>query len=336
MRSFHPVPKSASRPAFTLIEVVIAMTLIALLSGMVFGIVGLSMQAASSMQQSQMENDSVNRLIALCRQTFQSLPGTAILTLKITEPGTPALQEITISGAPETFPFGTRPLSYKDSILGLRPGTDSGHVSELNKPLFTLGLSREDLVPVDPNQGPGLSSSATGLAAPDDQGRTWMPLLPDVVSLNWRCYKKADDTWEEEWSGTDLPQLVEMTLLLDGRTQPIRVIYALPVVKLAGANKDLAPKPAPATAAQPAAAGGNNNPAGGQQRPQGTDGGRGAPAGDGKGKSNNGGGRGGQDGGRGGAPQPGGGGASAPQQPQQQPSGFRAPAPAAGGGGGPR
>ena len=98
-------PKSISSRGFTLLELVIAMTILALLSGMVFSIVRGSMKTAFDMQMIQKENDQVSRFIALCRQTFQRLPSTAIITIKTTQAGEPVMQELTISGAPETFAF---------------------------------------------------------------------------------------------------------------------------------------------------------------------------------------------------------------------------------------
>ncbi|MFZ4764743.1 MAG: prepilin-type N-terminal cleavage/methylation domain-containing protein [Roseimicrobium sp.] len=230
------------RHGFTLLEIVMALTILALLSGMVFGIIRVSMNTATETRALQLENDAVSRFILLCRHTFQNLPSTAILTLTITEKGTPPQQELTLSGVPEAFAFGVNPMSYKDSILGLRPDLTATNASETGAPLYTLALSREDIIPKDPNQPPGAASpSGEGAAAPDDQGRYWMPLMSNVTSLSWR-FLKEDDVWEEEWDSTNLPLLVEMNLLLQERTQPLRVVFALPTTKLSGANPALAPK----------------------------------------------------------------------------------------------
>ena len=304
----HP---SSVRPrgGFTLLEIVMALTLLALLSGMVFGIVRIAMRTAMDTRAMQMENDEVSRFIMLCRHTFQNLPSTAILTLKITETGTPVQQELTISGVPETFAFGVNPMSYKDTILGLRPDLVATEASETGERLYSIGLSREDLIPTDPNQSSGIASTTgEGLATPDDQGRYWMPLLANVTSLNWR-FLKEEDVWEEEWDSTNLPLLVEMNLLLKERTTPIRVVYAVPTTKLTAANPALAPKTTTTSSSSSASSqqsttgtggGGNDRGRGGDSR--GGDKGRG---GDMRGGSR------GQEGGRGGPPgggRPGGGG----------------------------
>lgn len=236
------------RRGFTLLEVIMGLALLALLSGMVFGIMRVSLKTAFETQRMQKENDELSRFIMLCRHTFQNLPATAILTLEVTENGNPAQQELTISGVPEAFAFGTNPMSYKDSILGMRPDLEATEVSENGERLYFVGLSREDLIPTDPTQSNRIASTTgEGLATPDDQGRYWMPLLANVTSVTWRLYKEEEDVWEEEWDDTDLPQLVEMNLILQGRTLPIRSVFALPTTKLTDANPDLAPKTATQT-----------------------------------------------------------------------------------------
>ena len=125
MKSTSHSISQKSRQAFTLLEVVIALTLLTLFSGTLFSIVRGSVVAATEIEKVQQSNDQLNRFIALCRNTFQNLPSTAILTLTSTGQGLTPLQELTISGMPECFPFGASPFSYKDTILGLRPDVEA-------------------------------------------------------------------------------------------------------------------------------------------------------------------------------------------------------------------
>ena len=319
MFTSHRRPKSSPAPGFTLLELVIAMTLIALLSGMVFAIVRGSVAAAYEMERSQRENDEVNRFIALCRQMFLKLPGTATVKIAVTEPGDPMQQEFTVSGAPEAFSFGINPMSYKDTIIGLRPDQKATASSDGGQNIYQLSLSRQDLVPTDSTATPASAGriGAEGTSLNDDQGRIWMPLLHDVVQLTWRAYKETDDSWNEEWSSTTLPQLIEMNIKLAGRAQPTRIVFALPTVKLTAADPSQAPKKAPTTTvgAPTAAQGGANNgaPPPGGGGPGGPPGrgpkGGGPPQGGPPGGPGGGGPRGGGPGGPGGGPPPGGGGA---------------------------
>ncbi len=277
-RLSRPLPDRYRRlsRAFTLLEVVIALTMLAMFSGTLFSLIRGSVKAAAEIQQLQKDNDQVNRFIAICRQAFQNLPVTAILTLTVTENNTPTLQELTISGAPEAFPFGISPISYKETILGIRPDLAATEASESGLRVYYLGVSREDIVPEEVNRSAGVTRSVgDGVAAPDDQGRYWMPLLPAVTSLTWRFYKEEEDTWEEEWDSTQFPPLIEMNLLLADRTQPIRVVFSLPTTKLTAADPRQAPKQ---TTTQPSVAspstnngGGGGNNRGSNNQPQGGD-----------------------------------------------------------------
>ncbi len=253
--------------AFTLLEVIIALTILAMFSGTMFAIIRGSVKAAAEIRHVESENDQVNHFIRLCRQTFQNLPSTASITLKVTQAGTPAMQELTFSGANEMFSFGPNPISYKDTTIGLRPVTSGIQTSEDGLPIFNISITREDIIPTDGNQNNALvRSSGEGVLAPDDQGRVWMPLLPDVASLTWRGYKSDDDTWQEEWSSTNLPELIEMNLQLSGRSHPIRVVYTLPTIKLAAANPALKPKTPKTSPTLPSAVG-NDRGGGGATAP---------------------------------------------------------------------
>lgn len=249
--TLHHTPTTPTKPthtAFTLLEVILALSLLALLSGMVFGIVRVSMRAAFDTQHIQQENDQITHFIKLCRQTFQNLPAAAIITLEITQTGIPAQQELTLSGVPECFAFGSNPLSYEDTIIGQRPdlrtiNQPQSSQSPTNTTPYFIGISRQDLINTDgTGNTTAIQVSADSLAAPDQQGRYWMPLLTNVTSLTWRFYNSTEDTWEEEWDSAALPELVEMNLLMLNRTTPIRMVYAIPTTKLADANPALAPR----------------------------------------------------------------------------------------------
>jgi len=264
--------------AFTLMEVVIALTILGMITGTLFSIIQGSVKGAAQIEQIQRENDAINRFLDLCRKTFTTLPSTATLELTLLDPNSPASgQELTISGSPNCFGFGINPISYKDTILGLRP--DPNGATDTNQALVSyLCLSREDLIPQTDSNGMALRQETTGLTAPDDQGRYWMPLLPDVVNLKWRFFKDADDTWLEEWNNDAWPDLIEIQLVMRDRTAPLRMVYSLPTLLLVKGNGST-------TANTSSSQGGNNSGGGGGRQGQGQGGG----GGQGSGKPNSGG-----------------------------------------------
>ena len=223
--------RSKRRSAFTLIEVVIGMTILSMITVTLFAIIRGSMRGAAEIEQLQRESDSVNRFIDLSRKTFASLPATATLRLKLVQNTEPVIQELTITGSPDCFPFGLNPITLKDTILSIRPHPD-GIVDDNQMPLNYLSLSREDLIPQTDDRQGGIRQETTGLYAPDEEGRYWMPLLPDVVSFKWRFYVEKDETWSEEWKKSEWPDLIEAELVLKNRTRPIRMVFSTPVLAL--------------------------------------------------------------------------------------------------------
>jgi len=294
--------------AFTLIEVVIGITILSMITVTLFAIIRGSMRGASEVEQLQRESDSVNRFIDLSRKTFSSLPATATLRLNLVQNTEPIIQELTITGSPDCFPFGLNPITLKDTMLRLRPHPD-GIVDDNQMPLNYLCLSREDLIPRTDDRQTGIRQETTGLYAPDEEGRFWMPLLPDVVSFKWRFYVEKEEMWYEEWKKSAWPDLIEAALVLKNRTRPIRMVFTAPVIELAAGRT---PTPSsssnnaantPSTTTEQPAGGGGGGPGGGRGGDAG--GGRGGPPGGGRGGPP-GGGRGGPPGGGGSGP-PGGG-----------------------------
>lgn len=218
---------------FTLMEVVIALTILGMITGTLFSIIQGSVRAAAQVEQLQRENDAINRFLDLCRKAFTTLPSTATLTLTALDPNSPtsSAQELTISGSTHCFGFGLSPISYEDTILGLRP--DPNGATDANGLLVQyLCLSREDLIPESDDNSMALRQETTGLSAPDEQGRYWMPLLPDVVQLKWRFFKEDDETWLEEWDDTNWPALIELQLVMRDRTTPLRMVYSVPTITI--------------------------------------------------------------------------------------------------------
>ena len=304
--SINP-PSPRRRAAFTLIEVVIGITILSMITATLFAIIRGSVRGAAEIEHIQRESDSMNRYIELCRRTFATLPSTATLTLKMIQGTEPVIQELTISGSPDCFPFGNNPITMKDTILSLRPYPDAA-VDDNQKLVNYISLSREDLIPQTNDMKTGIQQSTTGIYAPDTQGRYWMPLLPDVVSFKWRFYVAKDETWVEEWSKSQWPDLIEGLLVMKNRTLPVRMVFSLPILTLVAGQAPAANGAAtnqPVGATGGAAAQGQGGAAGGQGGGAGG-GGRGGPGGGGPGGGGPPGGGGGGRGGPGGGP-PGGG-----------------------------
>jgi type II secretory pathway pseudopilin PulG len=277
--------RGASPSAFTLIEVVIGLTLLSMITVTLFAIIRGSVQSAAEIERTQRESDSVNRFIELSRRAFASLPATATLSLKLVQTTEPVIQELTIAGSPDCFPAGAHPITFKDTILRLRPHPDE-ITDDAGMPIHYLSLSREDLIPENDPQN-GIRQETTGIYAPDEEGRYWMPLLPDVIAFKWRFYVEKDKTWYEEWEKTEWPDLIEGSLTLKNRTQPIRMVFGVPVITITAGREPSGTSSSSSSntsnTSGPTAAGGGGGGAPGGGGGRGGDGGGGGPRGGGGG-----------------------------------------------------
>lgn len=344
-----------NKRGFTLLEVVIAVTILALVTGSIYGLLRQSVMAAADLEAAEKQDQAIHHFIELCRATLESLPGEATLTAELIEEGTMS-QELTLSGVFDAFSFGEDPVSESDTVLGLQPyELPSGEEPET--PLYSVAITREDFAPQGEDGEMAIRVGGNDeFFAPDEEGRYWLPLLPAVSMLQWQFWDEEEELWIETWDDAETrPLMVELQLQPSSRSLPIRVVYDIPSVpELVSEEDEVAAASAAAAARNSASAagqGGGNGGAG--QRPQGRpgEGGRGGGRpGDGKGGGQGrpqrppgagppGGGRGGgppqgggQNGGQGrgggGGGAAGGGGANAGG------GGGASPAPGAGGGGG--
>ena len=108
----------AGARAFSLFEIVIAMSILAMLAGTIFGIVWKAGDAAAEIRDYDTRDEQVARFLSLMRQTIESLPDGAKMTMSPPEETSTGFYEMTISGAPTSFAFGERNLGNGDTIVG--------------------------------------------------------------------------------------------------------------------------------------------------------------------------------------------------------------------------
>ena len=210
--------RSPRRAAFTLLEVVIAMTVFSVISGAVFGVVQASMQSAAELESTQRENRRTTALFELCRRTFATLPPKATFRAKWLEDADPAVQEIEFRNAPLIFSWGGTTLNYGSTTLGIRPQEDGK---------FSVAISRSDFVPPEePGIGAEIPSDSSNAALePDEQGRYWLVLMPDLEWAQWRFYDPRISDWADMWQQGVRTRLIELEFLLPGDTVPMRAVF---------------------------------------------------------------------------------------------------------------
>ena len=271
---------------FSLIEVVVALVILGMLTTSLFAIIRGSVKGAAEIEKLQRETDQVNRFLEICRQIFQSMPNSSTLSLTLLDANVPeGPQELGIAGMPTAFSYGLNPVSYQETVIGLRPDL-AIPTTETGTPRYVLSITREDIIPETDAGTAAVSGLGDATHMADEQGRYWMPLLPNVANLHWRFFKESTDEWLEEWESTTPPDLVEIQLLMVDRITPLRLVYALPEKTLrAGSGR-----PATTTTTTPGnntnnggggngQQGGNNNAGGGGNQGGGNSGAPPAPGG---------------------------------------------------------
>jgi len=219
-RPFH----SRAKAGLTLFEVIIAMIVISLLTGTVFAIVASAVRATSEVETINKEADEVHAFASLLRKTFTSLPSDARVRININDEGPPLLQTLRLDDVPTAFSFGSKPASYEKLRIGMVIQSDEP--SEDGSLLYTVGVTRTDILSDGVESGIVVTDDDEVLLAPDENGRYWLPLIRNVTSLTWRVYLEDKKEWTEEWQEKEFPDLIEMTLLKAGSSLPFRVVFA--------------------------------------------------------------------------------------------------------------
>ena len=231
--------------AFSLVEVVVALAILSVIGGTMFGIVSGSTRAAADIESIQKENRRIRTFVRLCRDTFATLPQGANLELRVVE-RFPFRQEFVIRGDHDAFLFGPlprhehgevtlSPRRRKDVRPGGRPADSAGggdhgddddenFVLAMSTPNFYLPPNEDDPNPV--TRSPIKSGKGNQYVQPDERMRFWMELLPDVEQATWKFWHQGKKQWLDEHAPTR-PPLIELTLLPKGRQTPLRVVFAI-------------------------------------------------------------------------------------------------------------
>lgn len=209
------------RRAFTLLEMIIAMAVFSIVSASIFGVVQVSMQATADVEEAQRVSQQVNAFTELCRKSLAALPPQAELRMVPAEENEENGQELVLRNTPLSFALGAGALNYGSTTLGLRQQKDG---------LYSLAISRSDFMPPEGEsmevRGATSESDAEDVAfEPDEQGRYWLVLIPDLAWASWRFYDPAVSDWVESWTKKTRPRLIELQLFIPDDAFPIRAVF---------------------------------------------------------------------------------------------------------------
>ena len=217
---------------FTLLEIVLAMFVLALLVSSIFGIVSGTTQLADEMERAHERDAQSHSFAQFCERTLRQLPAEAQVRLKVKQSGKQYLSQLAILNAP--------------SVLGAANGGSNG-LTILEMDQQPDGYLRAILTFVP-------ATEITAHEAEGGKGGQSLVLLTDVARLEWKFFNSLTNEWEPMWN----PNLVF--------TSPAEA-SALPTLGGQPPLGGQTPPPAPGGAPFPMTGGGTLQLQGAAQRP---------------------------------------------------------------------
>ncbi len=222
-----PLPLSPpGRRGFTLIEVMLAIAILVLLMGGLFGTVRATVKACGALRETQQARERIDGFFLVCQQTFPALPAPATLVTVPAGPGSPAVS-LVLRNAPAALAVGARGVFFGETAVVARPQNNGG---------LTLGIEYRQ---IDPQ---------TNQVRPDP---LWLPLVTDLQGVAWSFYDGQTGQWQERWDDASRhPTLVRLTLVFLGDPQKWTRTFWLPKL-LPPATGQIPTSPAPDPTAPP-------------------------------------------------------------------------------------
>jgi len=197
---------------FTLVEMLITLSVFVLLSAAIFGIVTSVLTSAQSLQTNQDRGDQVMALNAFLKNQLEGLPGQSVLVSYRRGDG----DGLVLTG----ILFGTN---------GFLTAIDAKIQSN---GLYTLRLATYT-PPIQNANSPVIFQQA--ITDDDDASLVWTSLIRDVQHITWKFQVLNSAPWLEQWTNlASKPNIVELSLQIAGDTRPdvmdlwIPPIYAPP------------------------------------------------------------------------------------------------------------
>lgn len=212
MKVLHP-HRSATRGAFTLLEILVALSAFLLLMGGIFAIANGTMELGNNMTELQEKSVIRQNFISFIRRSFRNLPGEAELRLTVQARGSSYVPSLNFINGGTSFTPGTAlpPDTSVDLFAEERPG----------------GYLRVSLRMLDDRQTQAIR---TGQNVRYNKDQAVIPLMDNVSRFEWRFYDAASNRWENNWKMARRPLLAEMNLKLDDGFETRAVFWIPPVV----------------------------------------------------------------------------------------------------------
>ncbi len=196
----------ARRRAFTLLEIMLAVGILGMMSLAIYRFVQTSITALRIQTETSLIDAQYSGFANLLSSEWQSLT-----------PGQGALLG-------EPFKFGDRPRDEVTWIATAGPGLLTRYAAgeyRVSMRLRPAQKGSEKMVV-------GVMRKPRSSAEFENETESWVPLLPDVQSMQIRYFDPRLNTWVDKWTDTlTLPRLVKVTLTRANESAPWENIIAL-------------------------------------------------------------------------------------------------------------
>jgi prepilin-type N-terminal cleavage/methylation domain-containing protein len=208
--SFYLLPSTfRSRRGFTLFEMMITVTVMLILAVMVFTLMTGVLRSASTLQDNQDRNDRLSSLYAFLMHKLTMLPARSTIASYTRGDG----EGLVVSG----IIFGNTNLATAiDGKL-----QDNG--------LYVLRMTSFATSEAG-QQSQDARQTLTQSVTTDDPTLTWTTLLKDVKTMTWKFQDATQVQWDDTWTQSATPNLVEFDLQGGGDVQPTTMDFWVPKI----------------------------------------------------------------------------------------------------------
>ncbi len=216
-------------PAFTLIEIMLALAIFSLLAGAVFFSVQAVGNASAILGTEQLRARKTDAFLSWCRKGFHNLSARSEIALQTRDSGAAGLAvELVIHRAPGAFSLGEFDAGGTEIVLGAIP--DGRGAATVSVARFPGNLTERE-------QRRYLEETE------------WIPLLEGVKNLSWTFWNPAEKKFLEEWpEGQGLPEMIHLKMVLDSG-EIVEAVFRPPTLQkqteTAQPNDTPSPSPVP-------------------------------------------------------------------------------------------
>jgi prepilin-type N-terminal cleavage/methylation domain-containing protein len=199
---------------FTLLELVIAIGLLAVIMGMVFATARSSLALGNTIVRTQNEEMLHQAFFELLEQRFSALPGNTRFDLKVEDSGAHYISELTLQNVPMSFTWGGQERIAKAVQLSTVKRR-SGYLD------IVLKYYENEIL-----EG---SASTFGSSLRDKEPFAEIVLLEDVAFFEWRVLDAGTMEWQYDWNVQGrLPIQLELTMAIGAKGEEMRQVFWLP------------------------------------------------------------------------------------------------------------